>query len=47
MFNVQLLNDFKKVTVQYLMTVNEIAELLTPLGCGPLASRTPTKNGVP
>ena len=30
-----------------LMTVSELAELLTPIGCIPLASRTPIKNGAP
>ena len=29
------------------MTVNELAELLIPIGCGPLASRTPINNGSP
>ena len=49
MFNVQLLilRDLKQVAVQYLMIVNELAELLTPIGCGRLASRTPIDNGVP
>ena len=28
------------------MTINELAELLTPIGCGPLASRTQNNNGV-
>ena len=28
------------------MTVNELAELLTPIGCDPLASRTTINNGV-
>ena len=27
--------------------VNELAELLTPIGFGPLASRDPIYNGVP
>ena len=40
MFNVKLLRDQKRVAVQYLLTVNEHAEFLTPIGCGPLASRT-------
>ena len=30
-----------------LMTVNELAKLLTPIGCDPRASRTPINNGVP
>ena len=47
MLNVQPLHDLKHVAVQYLMTVNELAEVLTPIGCGPLASRTPINNGVP
>ena len=29
------------------MTVDELAELLVPIGCGPLASRTPINNSVP
>ena len=29
-----------------MITVNELAELLTPIGCGPLTSRTPISNGV-
>ena len=29
------------------MTVNELAELLAPIGCGPLASRTLINNIVP
>ena len=29
------------------MTVSELAELLPPIGCGPLASRTPLNNRVP
>ena len=29
------------------MTVNELAELLTPNECGPLVARTPINNGVP
>ena len=36
----------KQVAVKYLMTVHELAEL-TPIGCGPLASRTPINNGAP
>ena len=44
MFYVQLLHHHKQVGVQYLMTVNELAELLIPIGCGALASRTPINN---
>ena len=29
-----------RYAVPYLMTVDELAELLTPIGCDPLASRT-------
>ena len=47
MLNVQLLHDQKQMAVQYLMTVHELAELLTPIGCGPLALRTQINNGVP
>ena len=39
MLNVQLLHDYEQVGVQYSMTVNELAELLALIGCGPLASR--------
>ena len=29
------------------MTLAELAELLAPIGCGPLATRTPINNSVP
>ena len=29
------------------MAVNELSELLSLIGCGPLGSRTPINNGVP
>ena len=35
------------MAVQYVMTVNELAEVVTPIGFGPLASRNPIDNGVP
>ena len=47
MYNVQQLHDEKQEAVQFLMTVKELAELLTPIGCGPLASRTPINDDVP
>ena len=47
MYNVQLLHDEKQVAVQFWMTVEKLAELLTPIGCGPLASRTPINDDVP
>ena len=48
MLNVQPLHDKQKqVAVQYLMAAYELAELLTPMGCGPLASPTPINNGAP
>ena len=40
-------HDQIPVAGQYLMTVNELAELLILIGCGLLPSRTPINNGVP
>ena len=46
MLNVQLLHDEQQIVVQYSMAANGLAELLAPIGCGPLASRTPIDNSV-
>ena len=41
MLTLQLLHDQQQAGVQCSITVNELAELLAPIGCGPLASRSP------
>ena len=39
-----LLHDEQQAAVQYSVTVNELAQLLAPIGCGLLASRAPINN---